>query len=85
MSIVERIKGQRPNIKDTTIKSYFQYIKKLYQTLNDTSELPKNANFLTDFDGIEEIMQKYKPNTKKNYYSAIVVALKAYHKPKDLI
>ena len=85
MSIAEKIKDQRPNIKDTTIKSYFQYIKKLYQTLNDTSELPKNANFLTDFDEIEKIMQKYKPNTKKNYYSAIVVALKAYEKPTELI
>tara|TARA_R110002126_G_scaffold18542_2_gene70848 strand:+ start:3543 stop:4490 length:948 start_codon:yes stop_codon:yes gene_type:complete len=85
MSIVEKIKENRPNIKETTINSYFQYIKKIYQILNDTTELPKNVNFLNDFEEIDKIMEKYKPNTKKNYYSAIVVALKAYEKDKDLI
>ena len=85
MSIVEQIRKQRPNIKDTTINSYFQYIKKLYQTLNSTTELPTSVSFLNDFDEIEKVMEKYRPNTKKNYYSAIVVALKAYDRPVELI
>ena len=85
MPIIEAIRKQRPNIKDTTINSYFQYIKKLYQTLHNTSELPTNVNFLVDFDEIEKVMEKYKPNTKKNYYSAIVVALKAFDQSDELI
>ena len=85
MSIKEKIREQRPNIKDTTIDSYFQYLKKIYQKLHETAEIPKNVNYLTDFDGIEKIMEPYKPNTKKNYYSAVVVALKAFEKDPELI
>ena len=85
MSIKEKIREQRPNIKDTTIDSYFQYLKKIYQKLHETAEIPKNVNYLTDFDGIEKVMVPYKPNTKKNYYSAVLVALKAFEKDPELI
>jgi hypothetical protein len=85
MNIKEQIKEQRPNIKDSTVDSYFQYLKKIYQTLHETNENPKNVNYLADFDGIEQIMEQYKPNTKKNYYSAAVVALKAFGKDPKLI
>ena len=63
----------------------FRYLKKIYQKLNETSEMPKNVNYLADFDGIEKIMEPYKPNTKKNYHSAVVVALKAFEKDSELI
>ena len=85
MSIKEKIREQRQNIKDTTIDSDFQYLKKIYQKLHETAEIPKNVNYLTDFDGIEKIMEPYKPNTKKNYYSAVLVALKAFEKDPELI
>ena len=47
--------------------------------------MPKNVNYLVDFDRIEKTMEPYKPNTKKNYYSAVVVALKAFEKDPELI
>jgi hypothetical protein len=79
MSIVrDKIKEQRPNIKTSTLDSYYQYLRKLHQMVSGSKDLPTNLDYLRDFEKVEGLMKKYKPNTKKNYYSAIVVALKAF-------
>jgi seryl-tRNA synthetase len=49
------------------------YIRNL-ERLNDNKPL-KNLNYLNKYDDIEKKLEKYKDNTKRNFYVSIVSAL----------
>lgn len=61
--------------KNITQSSKNLYTKNLIK-LNDNKPI-KNLNFLTKMNVIKEKLDKYKPNTQRNYIIAIVSALKS--------
>jgi hypothetical protein len=63
------------NVSNSSIDFYLRNIKRL----NNNQDI-KNLNFLKKTDIIDEKLQHYKPNTKRNYYISIVSVLK--HHPK---
>jgi len=78
MSIREKIKSKRPNIKANTIDSYITYINKLYSILKGEKSQPTDYNWLKDTSNITKLLDNYKSTTKKNFYNAIVVVLNAF-------
>lgn len=60
--------------KDLTKSSLDSYKAKL-KKLNENKPI-KNLNFLSDMEKINKIIEKYKPNTKRNYIIAITSTLK---------
>lgn len=67
--------------KDLTKSSLDSYKAKL-KKLNENKPI-KNLNFLSDIQKINEIINKYKPNTKRNYIIAVASILKcALHHTK---
>lgn len=86
MTIADSIRSHRPNIKDSTLQSYVLVINKLYSLVTDTVSTMPNISFLSNREMIvKKIEDKYKPNTQKNIYNAIVVALIATKKSQELI
>ena len=59
------------SITESSRKLYTSNIKRL-----NNNEIPKSATFLSKFDKINEIIEKYSANTKKSYYISIVSYLK---------
>ena len=71
-------------IKDISLKNYLSSIKQLCKKI--TGEEYKNVDCLKNYDKVMSEINKMKETTKKNYLTAIIVALKAYpDKYKDEI
>jgi hypothetical protein len=82
MSLRELIKQKRPNISDTSLKSYVNCLIKIKKDLGFDDSL-KNAEFLHDTKKVIEYINKHeKITTKKNKLTCIIVALDADKKYK---
>ena len=77
MSIREKIKSKRPNVKSNTIDSYLTYTNKLYKSFSGENKEPSDYKWLKDTSKITSLLGSYKSTTKKNFYNAIVVVLHA--------
>lgn len=64
------------DIKPISLKNYLSPIKQLSRRIRGKEF--KNVEFLADYDKVMVELDKLKETTKKNYLTAIVVALKAY-------
>jgi len=73
--IFEKLKNK--GISESSLKLYSSNIKRL----ND-GDIPKNLNFLKEFDTIIKKIEKYKPNTQRSYLISIVSLLKEEPKMK---
>jgi integrase len=58
------------NKSPSTVKTYVNNLKRL----NNKKDY-KNLNFLSNFDSINNIISKFKPNTQRNYIISIVAVL----------
>ena len=88
MSLQELIKTKRPNIADSTLKSYVNCLRKIKKDLKLDGEL-KNAEFLHDTEHVIKYINGHdKITTKKNKLTCIIVALDAdkdyKHKHRDI-
>jgi len=63
-------------IKDISLKNYLSSIKQLCKKI--TGEDFKGIDCLTHFDKVMKEINEMKETTKKNYLTAVIVALKAY-------
>lgn len=72
MDIAEEIRKARPNIKDSSIKSYVLIIKKIANKMG-VKEI-ENFDFLTKMKKVLKALPE-NANTKKTYVASIVVAL----------
>jgi len=59
------------NITESSKKLYLANLKRL-----NNNEIPKNFNFLSNIEQIQEKINKYKPNTQRSYIISIVSLLK---------
>jgi len=66
------IKKARPNIKNNSLHAYLISLRKM----NKDKEI-KSLDYLTDYDDIITFLKKFRLPTKRNYITAILVALKA--------
>lgn len=73
--IFEKLKNK--GITESSLKLYSSNIKRL----ND-GEIPKNLNFLKEFETVIKKLEKYKPNTQRSYLISIVSLLKEEPKMK---
>jgi len=70
MDFVDMVKQMKPNLRDTSVQSYAVSLKSI---------APPGATdleFLKDTDVVMDRLEKYKPNTRKNYLNAAIVVLK---------
>ena len=74
----DKIKENRPNLKDNTIKQYLTNLKKL-QSLFDTD----NFNFLSKPKEVQEKISHLHYTSQRNHYNAIIVLLSSLNE-KDL-
>lgn len=66
-------KLEKKNLSESSIKAYLNILKKL----NDNKPI-KTLNYLKKTEKIDEIINKYKPNTQRNILIAIVSILNLY-------
>lgn len=76
MDIVLENKFKERGLSNSSIQTYLKNLKKL----NDDEPL-KNLNFLNKYDVIKKKLEKYKPNTQRNFLIAICSALNSFEKP----
>ena len=67
--------AEKKEISENSINAYIKCLEKLNGDPNF-----KNLDFLKDEKKIKEIIEKYKPNTQRNFYIAICSVLSLYHK-----
>ena len=79
-NLTEKIKEERPNIKDSTIKMYVGNLNKLKKIFEKT-----DFGFLKDFGEVKEKLNEKHFTTQRNYYNSIIILLMAMKEDKELI
>lgn len=79
MTIEENIIINRPNIKQSSLKTYIISLKNLRKSIDNKSDLD-NTDFLKDYDKIIENIKNMKITSKKNRITSILVALSSDNK-----
>lgn len=74
MAIEEAIVLKRPDIKQSSLKTYLVSLKCLRKNIDGKTEL-ENTNFLQDYDLVMDSIKDMKITTKKNRITSILVAL----------
>lgn len=90
MDIVKILKDKKPNLSDSSIKTYANCIKKIYQAYSKTSKLFKDTDkidlkFLQNFTRVIKIIKEEPITTQKSRLTCIVTILKAINAKEDLI
>ena len=80
MTLTETLRGYKPKVTDSTIKSYVQNLNKLLKKL-DTSDFKE----LEKFDKVVTAIENLTPLTQRNFYNAIIVYLQAVKAKDDII
>ena len=83
MDLFELIKKSRPNLKDSSIKTYINNLNKLAKEIG-IKEI-KNLDFLKNGGNVIRTIMKKKEATQKTYLASIVVILKAIEAKKNLL
>ena len=79
-SAYEKKLVEKFNEKGLSAKTITLYMRNL-QMLNDNKPI-RSLTFLKDKDKIKQILQKYQPNTQRNFYITICSITKAMNQPK---
>ena len=79
-----KILKYKPDVKEQSINLYLRSLKIIYQEIYDRDGEPDNIDFLGEYDKVLNYLDTRNINTKKNYLTAIVVAIKAYGDTKKL-
>jgi len=64
----------KPDIKVISLKLYISNIKLLHKRITGEEEV-KDLNFLDNFEGVIDSLDKYKVPTQRNYISSIIISL----------
>ena len=86
--LVEAIQEFKPNLKNNSIMTYINNLKRICRELNNNDKKDcylGNLKWLNDYDAVMKTIDDEPLNTRKNRLIAIVVALKATDADKDLI
>lgn len=79
MTLTEQLREFKPNVTDSTIKSYVQNLGKLLKKMETT-----DYKSLENFEKVVKAIENLTPLTQRNFYNAIIVYLQAV-KGKDAI
>ena len=85
MLLTKQIKAKRPSLRDSTINSYLTYIRKLHESVTGSKGEIEDLTFLESPEKVKQILEKYKPTTRKNIYNAVFVVLHAFNADKSLL
>jgi hypothetical protein len=75
--LLEQIKKLKPNLKETSIKTYIAGMKKICKGLDLDHDNCDDIDFLKKREKVVEFLDTLPKTTKKNLYIAIVVSLQA--------
>jgi hypothetical protein len=81
--LLEKIKKLKPNLKETSIKTYIAGMKKICKGLDLDHDKCDDIDFLKKREKVVEFLDTLPKTTKKNLYIAIVVSLQAQEKKDD--
>ena len=73
MDLKELIIKNRPNLKDTTVKTYYSTMKSLYKKVYPSDKDIDLTKFNETDKFISYLMENYKPSVRKTYLSGLVV------------
>lgn len=80
MSIEELLKQNRPNLSDSSIRTYTSIIKSLYKKLRGNKDFDADLFIEKPKEVINYLLDNKEPNSRKTVLSALVVLTK--HEPK---
>lgn len=80
MTLTETLKEFKPNVTDSTIKSYVQNLGKILKKLEKS-----DYKILENFEKVDKAIENLSPLTRRNYYNAIIVYLQAVKAKDDII
>ncbi len=83
IKLKELIKEARPNLRDSSIKTYISNLTKLAQEVG--IKKINNLIFLQHGTNVMRALNKKKPSTQKTYLATIIVILKAIKSKQNLI
>ncbi len=72
MTLTDTLRKFKPNVTDSTIKSYIQNLNKIMKVLEK-----KDLDFLENFEKVKEAIKDLSPLTQRNYYNAIIVYIQS--------
>jgi hypothetical protein len=81
-AIQKKIKIAKPNLKTSSAGAYARSLLTLHTRLGLTGDA-SDFDYLRDTDSVVDLLEKYKPNTRKNFLNAIVVAIKCDGSPSS--
>ena len=81
--LLEQIKKLKPNLKETSIKTYIAGMKKICKGLDLEHDKCDDIDFLKKREKVVEFLDTLTNTTKKNLYIAIVVSLQSQEKKDD--
>ena len=77
--LFQLIRKNKPSVKETTIKSYINNLRKLNKMFHEDNEKElDNIDFLKDIDKVQQTLDHLHYTTKRNYYNAIIVLLSVH-------
>ena len=77
VNIMELIKKKRKELAETSLMAYDNSLNYLYRNLTGKKGKPIDYSFIKNVEGINRLLSSKKPNTRKNYYSVLVVTTDA--------
>lgn len=80
MTLTEILREFKPNVTDSTIKSYVQNLNKIMKTLEKS-----DYKILENFEKVKEAIKDLSPLTQRNYYNAIIVYIQSVKGDKKVI
>ena len=75
MDLITVIKNNKPNISDSSLKTYISNLKIIHALLEGNKDI-QNLDYLLEYDKIIDLISDKAITTQKNYLVSIVVALK---------
>jgi len=81
--LLEQIKKLKPNLKETSIKTYIAGMKKICKGLDLEHDKCDDIHFLKKREKVVDFLDTLPKTTKKNLYIAIVVSLQAQDKKDE--
>ena len=81
--IIKRIAEKRPTLKQSSLNLYANNIIKINELYGN--ETLVNLDFLDNINKVKKVLEGKTDNTKKNYYSSIVVVLNAFSENNKVI
>lgn len=72
MTITDLLKNNRPNLSDSSLKTYTSILTSLYKKITKSKDVPPVSFFLKEHSDILDYLKQFTPRRRRNILSALV-------------